>query len=75
MVREIASPKTDGQWKQELGRVCEALRKKGTEPTPFPKELTEPEHFLKIDVFSVHKFDPTGYSLEDLPPVRAFQPM
>ena len=73
MVREIKCPKTDGQWKQELGRVCEALRKKGTKPTMFPTKLTKPEDFLKINALNAHKFDPTGYSKEDLPPCKAFQ--
>ena len=39
MVKEIKHPKTDGQWKQELGRVAELVRQKGTKPTPFPTKL------------------------------------
>ena len=73
MVKTIESPKTDAQWKQELGRIADVLRGKGTKPTPFPTKLETTEDFLKINALNAHKFDPTGHSLEDLPKESAFK--
>jgi len=73
MVKEIVNPKTEGQWKKELARIADVLRQKGTKPTPFPTKLETKEDFLKINALNAHKFDPTGYSKEDLPPVPAFK--
>ena len=73
MVKTIESPKTDAQLKQELGRIADVLRGKGTKPTPFPTKLETTEDFLKINALNAHKFDPTGHSLEDLPKESAFK--
>ena len=47
----------EGQLKKEMQRLADALRKKGTPTTPFPTELTKPEHFLKLNVTNVLGFD------------------
>ena len=64
MVKEIARPTNEKQWKQELGRIEKALRQKGIKQSPVPTELTKPEHFLNFNGTNALKFDPTGIRLQ-----------
>jgi len=62
------------QWETERRNNCEALRAENKLPTtPFPERLDSPARWLEITWPNVTKFNPEGYSKEDVPTQKAFR--
>ena len=60
-------PKNEREWEREAERIEAVLNQNATLWTPIPKELKTEAAWVKINGRNMRLFDPTGYSVEDLP--------